>query len=79
MVYGDEPHDTDFEPPVVALYGVDAEGLLEHIRDSDSYAEARSLVMKLAPGVVFPEVPVVRVTHDGGSLRNGRNTRNKER
>jgi len=59
MVYGDEPHDTDFEPPVVALYGVDAEGLLEHIRDSDSYAEARSLVMKLAPGVVFPEVPVV--------------------
>lgn len=64
MVYGDEPHDTDFEPPVVALYGVDAEGLLEHIRDSDSYAEARSLVMKLAPGVVFPEVPVVRVAND---------------
>jgi len=60
MVYGDDPHDPEFESPVVALYGVDAEGLLEHLRDSGSYAEARSLAMKLAPGVVFPEVPVVR-------------------
>jgi hypothetical protein len=46
---------------VVALYGVDATGTLEHVRDSVSYAEARSLVMKLAPGVVFPEVPVIRL------------------
>lgn len=59
MVYGDDPHDTDFEPPVVALYGVDAAGMLEHVRDSDSYAAARALAMKLAPGVAFPEEPVV--------------------
>ncbi len=57
--YGDDPHDPEYELPVVALYGVDATGTLEHVRDSASYAEARSLVMKLAPGVAFPEVPVV--------------------
>ncbi len=44
---------------MVALYGVDATGTLEHVRDSTSYEEARSLAMKLAPGVTFPEVPVV--------------------
>ena len=59
MWYGDDPHDPEYEPPVVALDGVDATGRLEHVRDSVSYAEARSLVMKLAPGVEFPEVPVV--------------------
>jgi hypothetical protein len=59
MRYGDDPHDPEYEPPVVALDGVDATGRLEHVRDSANYAEARSLVMKLAPGVVFPEVPVV--------------------
>jgi hypothetical protein len=61
MWYGEDPHDPEYEPPVVALYGVDATGTLEHVRDSVSYAEARSLVMKLAPGVVFPEVPVIRL------------------
>jgi hypothetical protein len=61
MWYGDDPHDPEHEPPVVALYGVDATGRLEHVRDSVSYAEARSLAMKLAPGVVFPEVPVIRL------------------
>jgi len=59
MRYGDDPHDPEYEPPVVALDGVDATGRLEHVRDSANYAEARSLVMKLTPGVVFPEVPVV--------------------
>ena len=59
MRYGDDPHDPEYEPPVVALYGVDATGELEHLRDSASYAEARSLVMKLAPGVAFPEMPLV--------------------
>jgi len=59
LLHGDDPHDPEYEPPAMALYGVDATGRLEHVRDSVSYAEARSLVMKLAPGVVFPEVPVV--------------------
>ena len=57
--YGDDPLDPEYAPPVVTLYGVDATGRLEPVRDSASYAEARSLVMKLAPGVEFPEMPVV--------------------
>ena len=59
VFYGNDPHDPEYEPPVVAFYGADAKGRLEHVRDSVSYAEARSLAMKLAPGVEFPEVPVV--------------------
>lgn len=62
MVYGDDPSDAEYETPVVTLYGVDADGLLEHIRDSRSYAEARKLVTKLAPGVDFPERPMVMLT-----------------
>ncbi|MFO1439643.1 MAG: hypothetical protein U1F81_15080 [Verrucomicrobiaceae bacterium] len=57
--YGDDPHDADAEAVVVALYGIEADGRLEHVRDSETYAEARALAMKLAPGVAFPEVPVV--------------------
>ena len=59
VLYGDDLHEADAEPPVVALYGIEADGRLEHVRDSETYAEARALAMKLAPGVGFPEVPVV--------------------
>jgi len=56
---------------VVALDGVDATGTLEHVRDSVSYAEARSLAMNLAPGVTFPEVPVVGMG-EGRMMNDGR-------
>jgi len=65
MVYGDDPHDAEYEPPLIALYGVDAGGLLQHIRDSESYTEARTLVAKLAPGVDFPLKPVVSRVQSG--------------
>ncbi|MCB1276161.1 hypothetical protein [Prosthecobacter sp.] len=63
MCYGDDPHDADYEPPVLALYGIDADGLLEHIRDSATYAEVRSLASNLAPGVAFPERPMLIPAH----------------
>lgn len=59
VLYGGDPPEVDAEAVVVALYGIEADGRLEHVRDSKTYAEARALAMKLAPGVAFPEVPVV--------------------
>lgn len=60
MVYGDDPSDPEYEPSILALYGVNAEGLVEHIKDFDHYADAVALAGKLAPGVEFPEEPVVK-------------------
>ncbi|MFM2168274.1 MAG: hypothetical protein RIS79_2645 [Verrucomicrobiota bacterium] len=64
--YGDDPHEADAGAVVVALYGVEADGRLEQVRDSKTYSEARALARKLAPGVAFPEVPVV----SGGRMMN---------
>jgi len=61
MLYGDDPIDPEYEPSVLALYGVNAEGLVEHIKDFDRYADAVAFAGKLAPGVEFPERPVVKV------------------
>ncbi|WP_397382635.1 hypothetical protein [Prosthecobacter sp.] len=60
MAYGDDPFDAEYEPSILALYGVDAEGLVEHIKDFDRYADAVAFAGKLAPGVEFPEEPVVK-------------------
>ena len=54
----DEPFDAEFGPPHFGIYGVCADGLLEYIADRSTYGEAVALVMKLAPGVEFPPVPV---------------------
>ncbi len=59
MLYGDDPFDPEYEPSILALYGVNAEGLVEHIKDFDRYADAVAFSGKLAPGVEFPEKPVV--------------------
>jgi len=56
----DEPFDDEFGPPYFGLYGVDREGLIEHIADRGTYSEAVSLIQKLAPGVAFPSVPTFR-------------------
>lgn len=60
FVAGDDPWDDAFEPPSFALYGVSHEGIKERITTFASYREAVALVMKLAPGIDFPERPVVK-------------------
>ena len=54
----DEPFDENFGAPYFGLYGVDADGLLEHIADRRTYAEAVSLAQKLAPGIAFDPVAI---------------------
>lgn len=53
----DDPFDTAFGPPNFGLYGVSADGMLEHIADFDTYTRAVDLVRKLAPGIQFPDTP----------------------
>ncbi|MCF7784677.1 MAG: hypothetical protein K9N47_01065 [Prosthecobacter sp.] len=64
MIYGDDPSDPEYEPSILALYGVNAEGLVEHIKDFDRYADAVAFAGRLAPGVEFPEQPVVKAQQD---------------
>lgn len=54
-VVGDDPFDEGFGPPLYALYGVEEDGILEHIADRQSYTDAVSLAVKIAPGVSFPK------------------------
>jgi len=65
MTYGDDPLDPEYEPPMIALYGVNAEGLVEHVKDFSSYADALALVRKIAPGIDFPDEPVVKAQGGG--------------
>lgn len=51
----DDPFDENFGAPVYGIYGVGADGTLDHIADCESYALARSLLTKLLPGIGFPE------------------------
>jgi hypothetical protein len=53
--WDDEPFDENFDIPYFALYGVSDDGLLEHIADRKSCAEAVSLAHKIAPGIDFPK------------------------
>jgi hypothetical protein len=38
---------------------LESDGFAEHIAYRDTYAEARELAMKLAPGIAFPEAPTL--------------------
>ena len=58
----DDPTDEEMGEPYFSLYGVGADGLLEHIADRRTYAEAVTLAGKLAPGIEFPTVPVISPT-----------------
>lgn len=60
MSVADDPCDEAFERPFIALYGIGADGLLEHIADRQTYAEARELALKLAPGIAFPQMAVAQ-------------------
>jgi hypothetical protein len=53
----DDPFDEEFSAPYFGLYGVSNDGLLEHIADRESYAEAVSLASKLAPDIEFLITP----------------------
>ena len=53
----DEPFDGEFGSLYFALYGVGEDNKLEHIADRQTYADARGLAEKLAPGVEFPDEP----------------------
>jgi hypothetical protein len=56
---GDDPEDSDYGPIIYGLYGLEEDGIAEHIADRDTYADARELALKLAPGVAFPELPTL--------------------
>lgn len=51
---GDVPVDENFGEIYFGLYGVDEDGLAEHIADRKTYSEVRNLALKIAP---FAEVP----------------------
>lgn len=60
FVSGDDGEDPDFDYPTFALHGISAEGLWEPISRLATYREAVSLASKLAPGINFPERPIIR-------------------
>lgn len=41
--------------PIYGIYGVDSNGLLEHMADRSTYVQARSLVLRLFPSLGFAE------------------------
>jgi len=51
----DDPFDENYGAPYFGIYGVDEDGLLDHIADRDTYQAARSLLAALLPGIGFPE------------------------
>lgn len=53
----DEPFDDDFDHPFFGLYGLDRNGAVEHIANRTTYASARDLAQKIAPGINFPSEP----------------------
>lgn len=54
---GEEPFDDEFTAPYFALYGVDINGLSEHIADRRTYAEITTLAHKILPDIRFPDFP----------------------
>ncbi len=56
---GGDPADSDYGPIIFGLYGLDSDGVAEHIADRGTYAGARTLALKLAPGISFPELPTL--------------------
>jgi hypothetical protein len=55
----DDPDDDDFGTVFFGLYGLEEDGVAEHIADRDSYAQALVLARKLAPGIQFPNAPTL--------------------
>lgn len=59
IMFEDDPADDNYGPPFLAFYGVSTNGEMEHIKDFARYADAVGLALKIAPGIQFPEAPVV--------------------
>jgi hypothetical protein len=55
----DDPDDEEYGPVFFGLYGLEEDGTAEHIADRDTYTDALSLVMRLAPGIPFPAAPTL--------------------
>jgi hypothetical protein len=53
--WDDEPFDANFGIPYFSLYGVGENGLLEHIADRKTCAEAVRLARKIVPGIEIPD------------------------
>lgn len=60
FVVGDDPFDGEFEPPRFALYGVRADGRVDHIADRQTYVDLRQLLRNLFPKVEWPTAPTAR-------------------
>ena len=50
-----DPFDEEYGERYFGVYGVEDEETIEHIADRDSFADARELELKLAPGADCPE------------------------
>lgn len=55
----DDPYDEEFNSPNFVLFGIGERGLIEHIAERATYTEVVRLVRKLAPGVAFPDAPMI--------------------
>lgn len=55
----DDPIDDQFADVVLGLYGIQADGGVEHITNFSRYSDAAALAGKIAPGIDFPESPVL--------------------
>ena len=55
----DDPIDDRFGDVVLGLYGIHADGEVEHIADFGRYSDAAALAAKIAPGIDFPAYPIV--------------------
>jgi hypothetical protein len=65
----DDPCDENYAAPVCGIYGV-TEGVLEHLAERKTYAEARALSARLLPGIGFPEevIAFARPLSPGGGV-----------
>ena len=65
----DDPCDENYSAPVCGIYGV-TEGVVEYLAERKTYAEARALVVKLLPGIGFPDgvIAFARPLSPGGGV-----------
>jgi len=61
FTHGDDPFDEVFSLPYFGIYGVNTDGLVEHICDRRTYGEALKLIRNLVPPVNFPDEPILNV------------------
>lgn len=50
----DDPFDENYGAPEFGIYGVEEDGMVEHIADVTSYRAACEMLAKLLPGIGFP-------------------------